>query len=44
MCADSAYKSKVAEEKVRKMEIEYSVCEKAHRNRQLTKEQWDQPH
>lgn len=37
--ADSAYKSKDAEEKVREMGIEYSVCGRACRNKPLTEEQ-----
>ena len=34
--ADSAYKSKELEEKVKKMRVEYSVCERAYKNKPLT--------
>ena len=37
--ADSAYKSKELEEKVKGMGIEYSVCERPYRNKPLTEEQ-----
>ena len=36
--ADSAYRSKELEEKVKEMGIEYSVCERTYRNRPLTLE------
>ena len=37
--ADSAYKSKELEQKVKEMGVEYSVCGRAYRNKSLTKEQ-----
>ena len=37
--ADSAYRSKELEEKVKEMGVEYSVCERPYRNKPLTKEQ-----
>ena len=39
MYADSAYRSKELEEKVKEMGVEYSVCERPYRNKPLTKEQ-----
>ena len=37
--ADSAYKSKEMEEKVKEMGVEYNVCERPYRNKPLTKDQ-----
>ena len=37
--ADSAYKSKEMEKKVKEMGVEYSVCDRPYRNKPLTKEQ-----
>ena len=37
--ADSAYKSKEMEEKVKEMGVEYNVCDRPYRNKSLTEEQ-----